>query len=76
MRPVLDILAGIPSVVYGVWGLLVIVPFVGDKLSPLFNADSMGYSLLAGAIVLSVMSIPYILNMLLEVFRQIPVELG
>jgi phosphate transport system permease protein len=29
MRPVIDILAGIPSVVYGVWGLLVVVPFVG-----------------------------------------------
>jgi len=76
MRPVIDILAGIPSVVYGVWGLLVIVPLVGDKIAPLFNADSLGYSLLAGAIVLAVMSIPYILNMLLEVFRQIPVELG
>jgi phosphate transport system permease protein len=76
MRPVIDILAGIPSVVYGVWGLLVIVPLVGDKIAPLFHADSLGYSLLAGAIVLSVMSIPYILNMLLEVFRQIPVELG
>src|SRR6478752_1565057 len=76
MRPVIDILAGIPSVVYGVWGLLVVVPFVGDKLAPLFNADSLGYSILAGALVLAVMSIPYILNMLLEVFRQVPIELG
>lgn len=76
MRPVIDILAGIPSVVYGVWGLLVIVPFVGSELAPLVGTDSLGYSLLAGAIVLAVMSIPYILNMLLEVFRQIPVELG
>jgi len=76
MRPVMDILAGIPSVVYGVWGLLVVVPLVGDTIAPLFGKDSLGYSLLAGALVLSVMSIPYILNMLLEVFRQIPVELG
>ncbi len=76
MRPVIDILAGIPSVVYGVWGLLVIVPFVGDKLAPYFGVDSLGYSILAGGLVLAVMSIPYILNMLLEVFRQIPVELG
>ena len=76
MRPVIDILAGIPSVVYGVWGVLVIVPFVGDKIAPLFNEESLGYSILAGALVLAVMSIPYILNMLLEVFRQIPVELG
>ncbi|CAN5419950.1 phosphate ABC transporter permease subunit PstC [soil metagenome] len=76
MRPVIDILAGIPSVVYGVWGVLVIVPFVGDKIAPFFGAESLGYSILAGALVLAVMSIPYILNMLLEVFRQIPMELG
>ncbi len=76
MRPVIDILAGIPSVVYGVWGVLVIVPLVGDVIAPYFDNESMGYSILAGAIVLAVMSIPYILNMLLEVFRQIPVELG
>lgn len=76
MRPVIDILAGIPSVVYGVWGVLVIVPLVGDKIAPLFHKESIGYSILAGALVLAVMSIPYILNMLLEVFRQIPVELG
>lgn len=76
MRPVIDILAGIPSVVYGVWGVLVIVPFVSEKLASFFNTESLGYSILAGALVLAVMSVPYILNMLLEVFRQIPVELG
>ncbi|MGN6212211.1 phosphate ABC transporter permease subunit PstC [Parafilimonas sp.] len=76
MRPVIDILAGIPSVVYGVWGLLVVVPLVGNEIAPFFGKESLGYSLLAGAIVLAVMSIPYILNMLLEVFRQMPVELG
>ncbi len=76
MRPVIDILAGIPSVVYGVWGVIVIVPFVGDKLAPHFHVDSLGYSVLAGGLVLAVMSIPYILNMLLEVFRQIPIELS
>ncbi len=76
MRPVIDILAGIPSVVYGVWGVLVIVPLVADKIAPMFHADSLGYSILSGALVLSVMSVPYILNMILEVFRQIPVELG
>ena len=76
MRPVIDILAGIPSVVYGVWGVLVIVPLVGDTIAPFFNNESLGYSILAGALVLAVMSIPYILNMLLEVFRQVPVELA
>jgi phosphate transport system permease protein len=76
MRPVIDILAGIPSVVYGVWGVLAIVPFVSEKIAPFFSTESLGYSILAGALVLAVMSVPYILNMLLEVFRQVPIELG
>ncbi|WP_245792682.1 phosphate ABC transporter permease subunit PstC [Tangfeifania diversioriginum] len=73
MLPVIDILAGIPSVVYGVWGVLVIVPLVADKVAPLFGTTSSGYSLLAGGIVLAVMCIPYMLNMLIEVFHTIPV---
>lgn len=74
MQPVIDILAGIPSVVYGVWGILVIVPFV-KNIAPLFGAQSSGYSILAGAIVLAIMSIPFILNILIEVFNAIPIEL-
>lgn len=75
MRPVIDILAGLPSVIYGVWGVLIIVPFISNKLSPLFNIESPGYSILAGGIVLALMCIPYMLNMLLEVFQSIPTGL-
>ncbi len=75
MHPVIDVLAGIPSVIYGVWGILVIVPFVGNFIAPLFGTVSSGYSLLSGAIVLAVMSIPFILNLLIEVFNSMPVEL-
>jgi len=74
MRPVIDILAGIPSVIYGVWGILVIVPLI-SSIGTSLHIDTSGYSILAGAVVLAIMSIPYILNMLLEVFRQIPIEL-
>ncbi|MFV0378202.1 MAG: phosphate ABC transporter permease subunit PstC [Mangrovibacterium sp.] len=73
MLPVIDILAGIPSVVYGVWGVLVIVPFVSGTVAPLFGVTSSGYSVLAGGMVLAVMCIPYMLNMLIEVFQTIPV---
>lgn len=73
MLPVIDILAGIPSVVYGVWGVLVIVPVVSEKFAPLFGTSSSGYSILSGGIVLAVMCIPYMLNMLIEVFHTIPV---
>ncbi|MBN1820356.1 MAG: phosphate ABC transporter permease subunit PstC [Prolixibacteraceae bacterium] len=71
--PVIDILAGIPSVVYGVWGILVIVPVISDHVAPFFGANSSGYSLLSGGIVLAIMCIPYMLNMLIEVFHTIPV---
>jgi phosphate transport system permease protein len=75
MHPAIDILAGIPSVVYGVWGILVIVPFISKYLGPLFGVKTMGYSILAAAFVLSIMIIPFILNILIEIFRAIPVEL-
>lgn len=75
MHPVIDILAGIPSVIFGVWGILVIVPFISDYLAPFLGKQSSGYSILAGAIVLAVMIIPFILNILIEVFKTLPDEL-
>ncbi len=76
MHPVIDILAGIPSVIYGVWGILVIVPFISNYLGPMLGKQVSGYSILAGAIVLSIMIIPFILNVLIEIFKTIPVELS
>lgn len=75
MHPVIDILAGLPSVIYGVWGIIVIVPFISEYAAPLFGIKSSGYTILAGGIVLAVMCIPYILNMLIEVFNTIPAGL-
>jgi phosphate transport system permease protein len=72
MQPVIDILAGIPSVIYGVWGILLIVPAVGRFLAPLLGFESSGFSLLAGGFVLAVMLIPFILNILIEIFRTVP----
>lgn len=76
MHPVIDILAGIPSVIFGVWGILVIVPGISDYIGPFFGKAVSGYSILAGAIVLSIMIIPFILNILIEIFKTIPVELS
>ena len=75
MHPAIDILAGIPSVVYGVWGVLVIVPFISNRLAPMFGVETLGYSILAAAMVLAIMIIPFILNILIEVFRAVPIEL-
>ncbi|MDD2549807.1 MAG: phosphate ABC transporter permease subunit PstC [Bacteroidales bacterium] len=75
MHPVIDILAGLPSVIYGVWGIIVIVPFISNHVAPFFGVKSSGYTILAGGIVLAIMCIPYILNMLIEVFNTIPTGL-
>jgi len=71
MHPVIDILAGLPSVIYGVWGIIIVVPFISNYVAPLFGIKSSGYTILAGGIVLAVMCVPYILNMLIEVFNTI-----
>jgi phosphate transport system permease protein len=70
--PVLDILAGIPSVVYGVWGILIIVPFIADVLGPHFVGYTSGYSVLAGGVVLSVMIIPLLVSLFVEIFSTVP----
>ena len=75
MHPAIDILAGIPSVVYGLWGILVIVPFISRYLGPWMSVKTMGYSILAASFVLSIMIIPFVLNILIEIFRSIPTEL-
>ena len=72
VRPFVDVLAGIPSVVYGVWGMLVVVPFIKDVVAPAFGSFSTGYSVLAGGVVLAVMIIPVMIHVMLEVLGSVP----
>ncbi|TAH27318.1 MAG: phosphate ABC transporter permease subunit PstC [Cytophagales bacterium] len=69
--PLIDILAGIPSVIFGIWGIILIVPFIRDYVAPFFGKVSSGYSILTGGIVLAVMLIPVMVNILLEVFNTV-----
>jgi phosphate transport system permease protein len=73
--PVIDLLSGIPPVIYGVWGTLTIVPFISEKLAPHFVDFSTGYSVLAGGVVLAIMILPLIVSILIEVFTAIPAEI-
>jgi phosphate transport system permease protein len=86
VKPFIDLLAGIPSVVYGVWGVLVVVPFLADRLAPyaashwqhvpgLATVYSTGFSVLAGAIVLAVMIAPSIIAIADEVVQAVPAEM-
>lgn len=70
--PIFDILAGIPSVVYGVWGTLIIVPWIADKLGPRFVDYTSGYTILASGIVLGIMILPILVSLLIEIFTIVP----
>ncbi len=74
-QPVIDLLAGIPPVIYGVWGTLAIVPFISGVLAPHFVDFSTGYSVITGGIVLAVMIIPLMVSLMIEIFRSIPGEI-
>lgn len=73
--PALDILAGLPSVVYGVWGILVIVPWISDRLAPHFVEYSTGYSTLAAGVVLGIMVLPLLISLFVELFSSVSREL-
>jgi phosphate transport system permease protein len=82
IKPVLDLLAAIPSVVYGVWGMLAIVPliqqinpWIQQNLSflPLVKSNNpTGFSILASGVVVAVMVAPFIIAVIFEVLRSVP----
>ena len=75
VTPMIDILASIPSVIFGICGVLTVVPLVRDYLAPAFGFSTTGYCILSAGIVLAVMVTPIIIHVLVEVLRTIPVEL-
>jgi phosphate transport system permease protein len=74
IRPVLSLLvelvAVVPSVVFGLWGIAVLVPLIGHYVSPSGN----GYGLLSASIVLALMITPIIATTLLDALMQVPKE--
>jgi phosphate transport system permease protein len=82
-KPLVDVLAAIPSVVYGVWGVIAIVPLVANRLTPwlrsrlglvpFFATDNpTGFSVLAGSLVLALMVVPVIIAISYEVMVTVP----
>jgi phosphate transport system permease protein len=73
--PFVNLLSGIPPVIFGVWGVLFIIPLIQNHIAPHFVEFSTGYSVLAGGIVLAVMIFPLIVSIICEVLNTIPQEL-
>jgi phosphate transport system permease protein len=67
LKPVIELLAGIPSVVYGFFGLVVLVPFI----QKLFNLP-VGETALAGSVILAIMALPTIITISEDAIRTTP----
>lgn len=82
----IELLAGIPSIVYGIWGLLVFAPIFAQYGQPviaatlgrlpligaLFSGPSLGIGILAASIILAIMIIPFITSVMRDVFELVP----
>ena len=74
--PALDILASLPSVIFGVWGTIVIVPLISDNIAPILSGEfSTGYTVLAAGIVLSLMLVPILVSLFVELFSTVSDDL-
>jgi phosphate transport system permease protein len=84
-----ELLAGIPSIIYGMWGLFVFAPLFADNvepwlndhigtwpiLGPFFSGPPMGIGMLTAGIILAIMVIPFIASVMRDVFDVVPTML-
>lgn len=85
----IELLAGIPSIIYGMWGLFVLVPVMATYVNPwldatlgevpvigaLFSGPPLGLGVLTAGLVLAIMIIPFISSVMREVFLTVPTRL-
>jgi phosphate transport system permease protein len=81
-----ELLAGIPSIIYGMWGLFIFAPFFADNvqpwltlhlgsaalIGPLFQGPPMGIGMLTAGLILAIMVIPFIASVMRDVFEIVP----
>ncbi|HEY5006649.1 MAG TPA: phosphate ABC transporter permease subunit PstC, partial [Caulobacteraceae bacterium] len=85
----IELLAAVPSIIYGMWGLFVFVPFVATYLEPwmndhvgtlpiigpLFSGPPIGIGMLTAGTILAIMILPFITAVMRDVFGAVPAEL-
>lgn len=84
-----ELLAAIPSIIYGFWGLFVLSPWLSEHIQPwltdtiglwpvigvLFQGPPMGIGLFSAGLVLSIMVIPFMAAILIDLFESVPTQL-
>lgn len=68
VRQLINLLAGIPSVIFGLFGMTLIVPFVRDYLSP----TGVGYGIFSASLVLAIMILPTVVSVSLDALLAVP----
>jgi phosphate transport system permease protein len=88
-RPIgiaIELLAGIPSIIYGIWGLFVFAPFLQETLqpflidtlgnvpgiAPLFSGPPYGIGMLTAGLILAIMVLPFVTSITRDVFEAVP----
>lgn len=74
LKTLIDLMAGVPSVVYGFWGLYFIVPFI-RKIELIIGKHPYGVSIASASIVLAIMIIPYLVSISTESISMVPIYL-
>jgi phosphate transport system permease protein len=81
LRFLTELLAAVPSIVYGLWGIFVLVPLVRKleialpdslRATPFFSGPPVGVGMLAAALVLAIMVVPYSSSVAREVLKAVP----
>ncbi len=85
LQPLIELLAGIPSVIYGLWGIFILSPLMAEKVEPfltsklgflpLFRGYPLGIGFLTAAVILAIMIVPFIISVSTEVLSAVPVPL-
>jgi len=86
LATMIELLAAIPSIIYGIWGLFVLAPFVQEYIEPalintlgevpgvgmLFAGPPLGIGVLTAGFILAVMVLPFISSIMRDVFETVP----
>jgi len=78
----IELLAAVPSIIYGMWGLFIFAPYMSDHVQPfltekfgfipLFQGPPIGIGMLSAGIILALMILPFISSVMRDVFKMVP----